>query len=144
MARETSIETYKKIMESGLLPDKRSKVYDIIYQSGAEGITGTRVAQQFKLRYPSGNHSESIRNRITELVKQKVVDEIGIVSCKVTGNKVMLFRCNDNLPVKLPKVKTKGQKKQDALDVVCNLAKSELSEAQMNELRNLYRLIKKI
>lgn len=111
--RETSIAVYHQIKNEGLLSAKRLQVYEILLEYGA--LTGSQVAQIYKSKYPSNNHSETIRNRITELVEMKVLEEIGIVNCPFSGRNVIQFGLTNNLPKKLTVKKTKKQKINEAI-----------------------------
>ena len=97
---QNSINAFNHIKKNGLLSDKRLKVYHIL-MSHPEGLTGLQVSKIYKANYPSSEHSESIRNRITELRDMGVLDEIGNVDCKFTKRKVMKYRVNTNMPTKL-------------------------------------------
>ena len=56
----TSVEAYHSIKNSGLLSDKRMKVYEIFFEN-PNGLTGTQVSEIFKSKYPSSKHSETIK-----------------------------------------------------------------------------------
>jgi hypothetical protein len=103
--QSTSLDVYYKIKSEGLLSEKRMRVYEIFYQHG--NLTGSQVAQFYKSKYPTNQHSETIRNRITELVQMKVLDELGTTQCSTSNREVLLFGLNKNLPHKLPVKKTK-------------------------------------
>jgi Fe2+ or Zn2+ uptake regulation protein len=97
MAQRTSIETYTEIKNSGLLSEKRWRVYDIFYQMNRP-LTGAEVSQIYKSNYPSSQHSETIRNRITELKDMGLLAEFEVVDCTFTGRKVFSFITTNNLP----------------------------------------------
>ena len=99
MARKTSVDTFNKIKQNGLLPRKRSEVYSILYEFGP--MTGGEVAKKHQELFNRRGVSESIRNRITELVKQGAVEELGERPCNITGNNSILFQTTDELPKKL-------------------------------------------
>jgi len=139
MVRDTSIEIYRKITDEGLLSKKRQQVYDIIFHHGP--MTGSQVAAKYKLMYSSAKHSESIRNRITELVKQKVVKEVGVKECPITGNKVLWFDVTADLPVKIPKKLTMKQKKTDLLFYIEELG-HRLPEGYKGDMRKIYKIAK--
>jgi Fe2+ or Zn2+ uptake regulation protein len=97
---QNSMDAFNHIKKNGLLSDKRLKVYQI-FVNNPLGLTGSEVSDIFKKNYPSSQHSETIRNRITELRDMGVLDEIGNVDCKFTKRKVMKYRVNTNMPTKL-------------------------------------------
>ena len=140
MIRQTSIQTYNEIISSGLLSDKRLKVYDILY-THPQGLTGSEVSTIFKGRYPTSNNSETIRNRITELVKMGVAYEVGVVQCPISKRNVLKFSLTDNLPVKLDKVVSKKKKVDNALNEIMSYALEEKDENKLKRLRVIYRLI---
>lgn len=105
MARQTSINVYNDIISEGLLTKRRLEVYKCLYNSGP--LTGAQVATL--LRRP-GSVSETVRNRITELVKQGVVYEVAEVVCPITGRNVLQFDVTDKRPVDLPRQVTRKEK----------------------------------
>ena len=106
MIRDTSIEAYNEIRNSGLLSEKRLEVYDVLYNKGP--LTGGQVSRIVRGSRPSV--SETIRNRITELNRLGVVKEVGTISCPVTGRRSILWDVTRNLPYK--NVEIKKTKKQ--------------------------------
>lgn len=140
MVQKTSVQTYHAIKNSGILADKRMKVYDIFYEN-PEGLTGTQVSNIFKQLHPTAQHSETIRNRITELRDMGVLTEVGLVECEVTKRQVMKFMLNDNMPVPLPKKKTLNERVDDVLESITLFSK-QLSEEQKIHLRKIYHQVK--
>ena len=63
-----------------------------------------------------------------------VVEELGTVSCPVTGRNVILWDVNSKLPLDLPLKKTKKQAKEDAIKELRNLYK----KAENKELRGQF------
>jgi hypothetical protein len=121
--RQTSIDCYNQIKQAGLLSKRRLQVYEVLLENGC--LTGTEVSILFKQKHFSSNHSEGIRNRITELFDRGVVYEKAIVECKTTGRKVIQWDLTDRLPVKVKSSnKTKQQKKNLALNSLRELYKN--------------------
>jgi hypothetical protein len=140
MVQKTSIETYQSIINSGLISQKRMKVYEILYEN-PQGLTGTQVSEIFKEKHPSAKHSETIRNRITELRDMGVVVEMGVVECEFTKRKVLQFCTSDNLPSKLGKKLTLKEKVDEILEQVKFFGvgvKTILPEIEKEKLRNIY------
>lgn len=102
MIRRTSLSTYKAIQATGVLSFKRMMVYDYLYRNGP--LTGGQVQKEL-----GSGVSESIRNRITELVKMGVVYEVRETKCPITGRNVMLFDVTENMPKEYVAPKTKNQ-----------------------------------
>ena len=100
--KTTSIETYHAIKNSGLISDKRMKVFDIFYKN-PQGLTGAEVSEIYKKNNPTSQHSETIRNRITELVQMGVLAEVGVVECQLSKRSVMKWYAIDKMPISLEK-----------------------------------------
>ena len=114
-ARQTSIDCYKQIILEGLLSKRRLQVYEILLENGC--LTGTEISILFKQKHFSSNHSEGIRNRVSELFERGVVYEKAIVECKSTGRKVTQWDLTDKLPIKIKNSnKTKKQRINDAIN----------------------------
>lgn len=143
MIQRTSIETYHEIKNSGLLSEKRMKVFDIFYDN-PNGLTGSEVSEIYKNKFPSSKHSETIRNRITELHQMGVLAEMGVVECQYTKRKVMKWCCTDKMPISLQKKMTKKEKINDILNDVTALGKALDSEEHKIVLRSIYHKIKNI
>lgn len=101
MIRQTSIDTYKQIKDEGLLSRRRMQVYEVLFKHGP--LTGGQVAAKVKALYGQWGHSETIRNRITELRDLGTVSEIKTVACPITGRNSILWDVTKNLPKQLPK-----------------------------------------
>ena len=142
MVRKTSASTYYAIKKSGIIPDKRMKVYDIFYEN-PDGLTGTQVSRIFKSRFPTAQNSETIRNRITELVGMGVLSEIGTVECEFTKRQVLKFQLNDNMPTPLPKKETLNERLDSILESIVIFSKL-LNEEQKSELRKIYKQVESI
>lgn len=140
MTQRTSIETYHEILNSGLLSEKRKKVYDIFYQLNRP-LTGAEVSQIYKANYPSSQHSETIRNRITELKEMGLLAEFEMVDCTFTGRKVYTFVTTNNLPEKLDKKETLNQKLDKILEEIKLLGISLPDEEAKEQLRSIYKKV---
>lgn len=140
MTQRTSIETYHEILNSGLLSEKRKKVYDIFYQLNRP-LTGAEVSQIYKANYPSSQHSETIRNRITELKEMGLLAEFEMVDCTFTGRKVYTFVTTNNLPEKLDKKQTLNQKLDKILEEIKLLGISLPDEEAKEQLRSIYKKV---
>jgi len=141
MIQRTSIETYHAIKNSGLISEKRMKVFDIFYQH-PQGLTGAEVSEIYRKENPTSQHSETIRNRITELVQMGVLAEVGVVECKFSKRSVMKWCCIDKMPIPLEKKLTRKEQIKEILDDVTALGKSLESEEDKIVLRSIYWKIK--
>lgn len=122
MTRETSIETYNKIVNNGLISKKRMEVYKALYESGA--MTSREL---FALKGWDTNQS----GRFTELQESGVIKEVGIRSCKVTGNTAVVWATTNNLPVERPKGKSKAKKKSECLKYIADVGR-EIKKGTLN------------
>jgi hypothetical protein len=143
MVQTTSIETYHAIKNSGLISDKRLKVFDIFYQN-PQGLTGAEVSEIFRKNNPTSQHSETIRNRITELVQMGVLVELGVVECQFSKRKVMKWCCIDNMPIPLEKKLTKKEQINEILEDITKFGLSLKSEEDKIVLRTIYHKIKNL
>lgn len=143
MIQTTSIETYHAIKNSGLISDKRLKVFDIFYQN-PQGLTGAEVSEIFRKNNPTSQHSETIRNRITELVQMGVLVELGVVECQFSKRKVMKWCCIDNMPIPLEKKLTKKEQINEILEDITKFGLSLKSEEDKIVLRTIYHKIKNL
>ena len=141
--RKTSLSTYNEIKNNGHLSKKRFQVYDLFFEFG--NLTGSEVSTLYKSRFPSSKTSETIRNRITELVKMNVVEELGVTACPQSGRTVMLFGLTDNLPIKLILPKTMNQKKTDLLGSIEAFGKKYVKELNMRtDLGIIYKMVQSL
>lgn len=139
--KTTSIETYYAIKNSGLISEKRMKIFDIFYEN-PQGLTGAEVSELYRKKYPTSQHSETIRNRITELVQMDVLGECGIVVCQFSKRNVMRWCCIDKMPIPLEKKISRKEQIKEILDDVTALGKSLESEEDKIVLRTIYWKIK--
>jgi hypothetical protein len=143
MVQTTSIETYHAIKNSGLISEKRLKVFDIFYQN-PQGLTGAEVSEIYRKENPTSQHSETIRNRITELVQMGVLVELGVVECQFSKRNVTKWCCIDKMPIPLEKKLTRKEQIKEILDDVTALGKSLASEEDKIVLRTIYHKIKNL
>jgi hypothetical protein len=141
MVQTTSIETYHAIKNSGLISEKRMKVFDIFYRN-PKGLTGAEVSEIYKKENPSSQHSETIRNRITELVQMGVLAEVGVVECQFSKRSVMKWCCIDKMPIPLEKKVTRKEQLKEILKDVVQFGESLESEEDKIVLRSIYWKIK--
>jgi hypothetical protein len=141
MIQKTSIETYHAIKNSGLISEKRMKVFDIFYQN-PQGLTGAEVSDIYRKNNPTSQHSETIRNRITELVQMGVLAELGAVECQFSKRSVMKWCCIDKMPIPLEKKATRKEQINKILEDIVALGNSLSSEEDKIVLRTIYWKIK--
>jgi hypothetical protein len=100
MTRETSIEAYMKIKESGLLSERRWEVYNVVYNNGP--LTSAEAFRILNAGRPIKNITQS-RARFTELRDMGVFKEVGEKFCSITGHKVILWDVTSKLPIEISK-----------------------------------------
>ena len=100
--RDTSIQAYREIEESGLLSRRRFQVYQWLYRNGP--ATAMAVARGLA---PENTNHASYTPRVTELRNRGVVVEVGVGVDLVSGKSAILWDVNSNLPVTPEKKKTK-------------------------------------
>jgi hypothetical protein len=101
MIRKTSIEAYRAIIESGLLPRRRLEVYQFVYEHGP-----TTIRETWKALGPERT-TGSYSTRFSELRDQGVIEEIGERFDPVTGMTVILWDVTAELPKAIERKKTK-------------------------------------
>jgi hypothetical protein len=119
------------------------KVFDIFYKN-PQGLTGAEVSEIYRKENPTSQHSETIRNRITELVQMGVLAEVGVVECKFSKRSVMKWCCIDKMPIPLEKKLTRKEQIKEILDDVTAFGKSLESEEDKIVLRTIYHKIKNL
>lgn len=123
MVRDTSLEVYQQIRDSGYLSEKRFVVYETLFKHGP--LTGAQVADLIKNQDPNVPHSETIRNRLGELRDQGVVKELGTTACPLTGRRVILWDVTGNLPSKKLTKRSSSQKLSDLKSAVVELRSAQ-------------------
>lgn len=108
MIRDTSIEVYNRIKEEGLLSLRRQQVYSVLFEHGP--LTGAQTAKIVKEFYGSWGHSETIRNRLTELRDLGCVKELDKKPCPINGNVVIVWDVTSKIPVETKKKESNAQK----------------------------------
>lgn len=120
MVRQTSAANWRRINAEGLLSKRRLQVYNVLFENGP--MTGAQVSALVKKAHGNWGHSETIRNRLTELRDLKVVRELGQVKCPTNGNSVILWDVTNGLPIVLPK----GTIKLTRKEIEARLERAEL------------------
>ncbi len=104
MVRQTSIQTYHKIMDDGLLSLRRGEVYEVLFRIGP--ATASEVFNEYLKTYGKRISTNGSGSRLSELRDCGVVQELGTKACSITGHNVILWDVTDQLPVKPKKSKT--------------------------------------
>lgn len=96
MIRDTSIEAFRTIQESGLLSRARWQVYEVLFHNGP--ATRGEVDLHYRKKYGGQNYS-NVSARLNELRDMGVVEELGTRECTVTGMQVIFWDVTSKLPV---------------------------------------------
>jgi len=142
MATATSIKVYNQIKSEGLLSDKRMKVYEIFMEYGE--LTGSQVSEIYKSLHPTSQHSETIRNRITELRDMGVLEELGTTICHLSKREVVKFGLTDQLPNKLEKKVTRKEQVDEVLEYITMIGKQCPDLEVKQSLRQIYFKVRKL
>ena len=118
--RQTSIECFNQIKNSGLLSKRRLETFEAIMKIAP--CTASEV--QHSINYNNGGRD--CMKRISELRDRGVIYEKDVRPCKVTGRNVIEWDLTDRLPVNVKSPnKTKQQKKNLALNSLRELYKNK-------------------
>ena len=116
--RQTSIDCFNQIKNSGLLSKRRFETFEAIMKIAP--CTASEV--QKSIIYNNGGRD--CMKRISELRDRGVIYEKDVRPCKVTGRNVIEWDLTDRLPIK---IKNPNKTKKQRLD------------AALNSLRELYK-----
>jgi len=95
--RDTSVKAYTHITTTGILGERRTQVYDVLYHNGPIG--SREVWEEIKkihTKKPIPQHS--INPRFKELKRMGVVREIGEHTCPYTNRTVITWDVTSKLP----------------------------------------------
>lgn len=109
MVRETSLEAYNYIKESGILSKRRMEVYEYLFHNGPA------TAQQVYRALSNMANPSSYLGRLCELRRMGAVQELDKVICKYTGRNVILWDVTKDKPVVPPKEKSLKKRYQELL-----------------------------
>jgi hypothetical protein len=141
--RDTSIEIYRKITESGLIGQKQLDVFRIIYANGP--LTGSQISKQMQSLGFVSHVSETVRNRINELRNMGVVKELGKVPCPITGNTVYQYDITGNLPVRPEKKLPKKEERAIIKALLIDIGKTvPMSDEKKEVLQTIWKHVKKL
>jgi len=95
MAKQTSIDAYREIKESGLLSNKRLAAYEAIVKHGP--CTSGELARVINSKHPI----PQLRPRLTELREMGAIEEAEERICKVSGKRCIVWKATGCLPTKI-------------------------------------------
>jgi hypothetical protein len=134
--RQTSIDCYHQIKNSGLLSKRRFEVYEAIFKN-APCTTNEALKDIYSA-------SHGVGSRTTELRDLGVIYEKGIKKCSVTGMSVIEWDLTDKLPVDNKiYTETKKDRVNNALNAFRKLYKNKntANDSDWKEVADLIKLI---
>ena len=118
--RQTSIDCYNQIKNSGLLSKRRFETYEAMVKIAP--CTASEV--QKSINYFNGGRD--CMKRISELNKLGVIYDKGTRTCNVTGRNVVEWDLTDRLPVNVKSsINTKKHRINEALNSLRQLYKNK-------------------
>jgi hypothetical protein len=129
----TSLDTYNKIKNDGLISKLRFYVYDIIYNNGP--IT---ISQMIRIAAKDVTNTGSFTGRISELERMGLIYNHHVGACPVTGRDVIFWVTTNCLPRTYQKQETKTEiikNLNKTIDELKNrIDELEIKNKQINEL----------
>ena len=128
--RQTSIQAFYKVKESGILSKLRLKVYEIVCYHGP------LTANEMRKYADSEANSGVFSTRLSELQRMGAVETVGKRPCNTTGHVALVWDITGDMPTKHENPyghlrSVKKAKKKEVLDKI-----SILSESENTNLRN--------
>lgn len=117
--RQTSLDAYHAIKNSGALGRLQTKVYEYVFENGPVSMMQTNIDLN-QDKYSNGSYT----SRFAELRKADVIHEVGKHVCPHTGKTVTLW----DVTGRLPKILTKREKILEQIEA----AKNKLSKLQLD------------
>src|SRR6478609_5551143 len=90
MARKTSIESYRALMDSGALGSMKLKVYDFVFNKGPVTAKQIYTAIQKQNQATGG-----ITTILSEMRRDGLIEEAGTTVCNISGRRVILWDVTD-------------------------------------------------
>lgn len=137
--RQTSVNTYNEIKNSGLLSKRRFEVYQLLFLYGP--LTANELVRHIKVHHPEVNQT-GYNARFSELERMGVIKEVGTKKDEVSGNECVTWDVTDALPSKLVKMDRKKLKKQ-LIEKIASLG-ATVDENLRVPLREIYKLANSI
>lgn len=136
MARQTSIEAYNYLVESGKLAKMNRVVYQYLYQHGP--------TTQKKTEKALGDTTDTVVPRFAPLKRMGLIIEVGKVVCEETRRNNLLWDVTDRkVPLEDTRISLK-EKKDIILDKLETHGKNtpEDTVVYKDELRDIYKYIR--
>jgi len=140
--RETSIEAYHKVKETGMLSTLRLAVFEILCKHGP--MTAGEMRNYGGADMNSGVYG----TRLSELERMGVVQELETRKCSTTGHRAIVWGITHEMPVKLEKKVSRKERRENILEAITTHGKKEIPimpeelETYKNELRDIYIMVR--
>lgn len=94
--RQTSIDAYNEIKESGVLGKTKWAVYEYVYKNGPCSIKECT-------RYLNSDAAGTYTSRFSELESMDAIVAVGKKICQYSGRTVTIWNVTKNIPTKIKK-----------------------------------------
>jgi hypothetical protein len=103
MVRQTSIDVYNEIRESGVLGKLQWQVYQALYEHGP------MTERELYERFFTGYQRPSITPRLSELNAMRVIGPVEVREDHITGRRCISWDVTDQNAIPLPDKETKDK-----------------------------------
>ena len=103
--RQTSLEAYKYILDSGILKKQKLKLFQILFRRYT-ACNSDLTAGELQVSYFPEISRNNIATRLSELVKLGIAKESITRTCSVSGRKCHTYTVTNEKPVKAKKKKS--------------------------------------
>jgi len=122
--RLTTLQAYHKLRDFGGLAAGRWHVFDLVWHRGPG--TSAEILEEDIRTHPQRALTQS-RARFTELRDMGLIAELGIVTCRVTGNRAILYDVTGRAePLPLPRKRKRDSTKRQLLEEAHRIATEAL------------------
>jgi hypothetical protein len=98
MTRETSIQSWRELIDSGVLGPMKARVVQILGEGNPYGMTASELLVLGRSIFGKDSERDNYQKRLGELRDEGVVEELEPRKCSVTGRNVIVWRLTGNKP----------------------------------------------
>lgn len=122
--RDTSIQAYEEISESGLLQSQKEMVYQFLKELGPS--TQREIEKHYE--HVTGHKEALVRCRFAPLEREGLIQPIGKRPCKITGREALIWEADSQSP-RYKRPQSKAQEIKELKDTVARcLAATTIEE----------------
>ena len=131
--RDTSIEAYKNVIESGFLSSQLIKAFDIVFRFGP--LTSRQANEHFVGIHGGEDNLNQFRALLTHLQDMGVIATVAKIKCSDTHKTVYQFDVTGRMPVRAKKLSMADRKR----DILATVARMEpwLSDFAIDDVEML-------